>query len=240
MAGENVTDAVSIMLEKRRPIILGVIGAVVAVCLIFVAGTLISQSRTNSAIKTLDENLAPRYEKLTNTGDNPIVPAGFEKDTREALLKDLAAFGGAHAGYAAGKAWTMAGNLYFADKKWKEAEDAYTRAAETSAKTYLAPIARYNAGAAAEEAGNPAGALAHYEKAVGTADFPYAAHAEFSIGRLYEWQKKKDEAKQAYQKIIDTWPYETSWVALARDRLIVLGGESAPAPHNSERAGPAQ
>jgi tetratricopeptide (TPR) repeat protein len=232
MANENITNNVSVILEQKRRVILGVVVAVVVIVAALVVGVTISQQVTKKAIATLDGNLIPRYEKLLNLENASQMPAGYDKDTKEALLKDLTEFAGGHSGYAAGKAWSMAGDFYYTDKKWKEAENAYLSSAKVAAKTYIAPISLYDAGAACEEAGDAAGALAHYEAAVAIEGFPYAAHAEFSVGRLYEGQKKLDKAKEAYQAVVDKWPYEDAWTALAQDRLIALAtpANTAKAP----------
>jgi tetratricopeptide (TPR) repeat protein len=108
-------------------------------------------------------------------------------------------------------------------KNWVAAEEKWLKAAEAAPKSYLAPIAVYNAAVAAEEQGNVESAIAFYSRAAGFGDsFPAAARAQFSVGRLEESRNNKDSAVEAYRNLLAKWPNEPVWPNLAQNRLLVL------------------
>jgi tetratricopeptide (TPR) repeat protein len=144
-------------------------------------------------------------------------------DEINALLEELEAFAAKQSGYPGTRAYTIIANIRGDQKNWAEAEQAWTRAAQRGAKTYLAPVALFNAAVAAEERGNLENAIELYRQTIDYADiFPAAARALFSVGRLWEAQQKKEAAIEAYQELIDKWPGETAWTSLANSRIIAL------------------
>jgi tetratricopeptide (TPR) repeat protein len=164
------------------------------------------------------EDFNRRYEILRFDINDP----SKEGDVNE-LLKDLTAFAEKKSGYAGGRAWFFIGSIRADKKEWQEAENAYTGAAKTAAKTYLEPVAYFNAAAAAEEQGNIGGAIDLYTKCLSLSVlFPAAARAQFSIGRLKEAQNDNAAALEAYRAVISGWPSDTVWTNLANSRIIVL------------------
>jgi tetratricopeptide (TPR) repeat protein len=110
-----------------------------------------------------------------------------------------------------------------AQKNWISAEIKWVKAAEAAARSYLAPIAIYNAAVAAEEQGNIETAIAHYSRAAGFGDsFASAARAQFSVGRLEESRSNKDSAITAYKILLARWPNDPVWPNLAQNRLLIL------------------
>ncbi|MDR2796206.1 MAG: tetratricopeptide repeat protein [Spirochaetaceae bacterium] len=145
----------------------------------------------------------------------------------QALLDDLGAFGKSASGYPAARAWFMAANIYHERGEWQEARDAWLEAAGKGALTHLAPVCLYNAAVAAEAAGDTDSALSSYQKSAAFADFPAAAHAQFSVGRLEETRGDNEAAIAAYRAVIEKWPSDSGWTNLAHSRVVVLeaGGQ---------------
>jgi tetratricopeptide (TPR) repeat protein len=163
----------------------------------------------------------PESEAGAETAD------GTEDDDIKALLDDLEALGKSSSGYPAARAWFMAANIRHERKEWLEAEAAWLEGARKGASTHLAPVCLYNAAVAAEAAGDTDSALSSYQKSLGFTDFPAAAHAQFSIGRLEETKGDSGAAIAAYRAVIEKWPADTAWTNLAYSRIIALeaGGQ---------------
>ena len=138
------------------------------------------------------------------------------------LLDDLKALGKSASGYPAARAWFMAANIHHEREEWLEAQDAWLLAAEKGRSTHLAPVCLYNAAVAAESAGDTDSALSNYQKSVDFADFPAAAHAQFSVGRLEEAKGDNEAAIAAYRALIEKWPADTSWTNHAHSRIAAL------------------
>ena len=164
------------------------------------------------------EELNKRYEALL-----PVINEEYSAYDAENLLIDLEIFAKKKSGYAGSKAWSLAGSILSERKEWAGAEAAWIAAAEKGAKIFLAPIAWFNAGIAAEEQGKPVEAIDHFTKSITLpAGFSSAPRAQFSIGRLWESLDNTDEALTAYRAVISNWPYDTTWVNLAYSRIIAL------------------
>ncbi|MDR2501115.1 MAG: tetratricopeptide repeat protein [Treponema sp.] len=179
-----------------------------------------------------------RYEALKADAS-----ASNETEARD-LLQELQDFAPKAGAYSGARAYSIIASLHRDQKNWAEAENAWIAAAAKAPKTYLAPVALFNAAAAAEETGNLENALAHYQKALGYADrFPAAARTQFSIGRILEAQGNREAALEAYRKVQGfeealeayrqgqefqgSWALAGSWTNLAHSRIIALtGGDS--------------
>ena len=139
------------------------------------------------------------------------------------LLEDLGAFQNRNSGFPAALAYNISAHIHWEQENWAEAELAWTRAAASSGRTYLAPISLFNAAAAAEEQGNIDTAIDLYRQAVaqGTA-FPAAPRAQFSIARLEEYRNNREAALQAYRTLVNQWPNDPLWTNLAQSRILLL------------------
>ncbi|MDR3324565.1 MAG: tetratricopeptide repeat protein [Spirochaetaceae bacterium] len=242
---EDMDSALVGFFSKNRKPILVCAGAIVLALAVFLIVSIVADLRISAAIERLDETFVPRYEKLSAVSAGTAAAGGGAEDaasdgdaiaeagdaggadSADALVKDLVEFAASCSGYPSARAWSMAGALYFERSAWKEAEEAYLQSAQKGGKTYLAPVSSYNAAVCAEEGGDLEGAIEHYERVLSHQDFPQAAHAQFSIGRLYEALEKTDLAKQAYQNIVDKRSDYTGWTELATDRLIVIEAAGA-------------
>jgi tetratricopeptide (TPR) repeat protein len=225
---ENKTDTVYDFFEKNRKPFL-VSGIVIVVLLIGLVAVLIVRDVTQkNAIAKLDI-LIERYDELKGSfAANDVVDVEFDDGVAadetavDDLLTGLRELGEKAYGYPAARAWLMAANIYHERNYFKEARGAWLAGAAKGGSTHLAPVCLYNAAVAGEAAGDVDSALVNYQKALSFVDFPAAAHAQFSVGRLEEERGDNNAAIAAYRALIEKWPADTDWTNLARSRLLFL------------------
>ncbi|MDR1148965.1 MAG: hypothetical protein LBK66_10070 [Spirochaetaceae bacterium] len=242
-------DIVYSFFEKNRKSFF-ISGIVIAVLLVgLVAALIVRDVMQKDAIAKLDI-LVERYNELRgNLAINNIYDTGNISDIEidggadaniafdtsasvniaafDDLLTDLRSLGEKSSGYPAARAWLMAANIYHERNSFKEAQDAWLAGAAKGGSTHLAPVCLYNAAVAGEAAGDLEAALSNYQKALAFADFPAAAHAQFSVGRLEEARGDNDAAVAAYRALIEKWPADTDWTNLAHSRILFLEISSA-------------
>jgi tetratricopeptide (TPR) repeat protein len=213
----NVSEKINEFIRKnRKPIFITAVSLLVILIAIIAALSLIDVFR-NRAIAAV-EDFNNRYETML-----PSITEEYFSDDVNSLLEELTGFAKKHSGYPGGRAWFIIGGIYTVKKDWAGAETAYAAAAGTAVKTYLAPVAWFNAAAAAEEQGKTAEAIGYYGSSLTSpAVFTAAPRAQFSIGRLYEAQNNDEKAIEAYRAVISSWPYDQVWTNLARSRIITL------------------
>jgi len=204
-------------IQRNRVLLLGILGGiVVAVIALIVAITVIDATKVQ-AIEQV-ESFSERYDKIRFETDEE------KKDKEISLLVDeLKSFAASHSAYAGARALNILAGIYADKKDWSEAEKAWAQVADKLPKSYLAPVALYNAATAAEERGDFVKAIELYTKAVDTYgdEFPLAPRAYFAIGRLQETQKNSAGALSAYQKIVEKWPTD-NWTKLAQSRILFI------------------
>jgi tetratricopeptide (TPR) repeat protein len=216
---EKVTlgEGINNFIQNNRKGILICLGVIVAALAGFIGGIAIKDAVQNKALSRV-EDFNSRYEELRWD-----ISGGAKAEEVSALLDDLTAFAKKTSGYAGGRAWAIIAGIRGDKKEWPEAEQAWSGAAKAASKTYLAPVALFNAAAAAEEQGNTEDAIRLYTECLAKADlFPAAARAQFSIGRLRESQNNRDAALDAYRTLISRWPGDPVWTNLAQNRIITL------------------
>jgi tetratricopeptide (TPR) repeat protein len=166
------------------------------------------------------EDFTRRYDALRFS----IAEESSSEET-EALLEEISAFASRSSGYSGSRAYTLIAGIRGDKKEWAEAEEAWRQAAKKAGKSYLAPLALFNAAAAAEEQGKIPEAIALYAECLTMADsFPSAPRAQFAIGRLEEKRGDREAALEAYRTLRAGWPNETTWRNLAQSRIIDLEG----------------
>jgi tetratricopeptide (TPR) repeat protein len=215
----NISELVVDGIQKNRKVL--ITGGIVIIVLLvgIVAGLSIRDVMMAQGIKKV-EAFNDRYEALRFDIADPA-----KAEEVQALLDEISAYAPGAFGYSGVRSFMLAASIQADWKNWKEAEDAWVQAAKKGGKSYLVPVALFNAAVAAEEGGNIEGAIAHYTEALIYADsFPQAAKAQFSIGRLREEQRDKESALEAYRTLIEKWPGETVWINLANSRIIALSG----------------
>ena len=213
----NLNDGINEFVRKHRKPIVGSLGVLVLILAVTVSSLSLVDVFRKKAIRTVEE-LDRRYEALRFT----IAEESSAADVA-ALLADLDAFAKKTSGYAGGRAWALIGGIRSDTKEWAAAEAAWAGAARAAPKTYLAPIALFNAAVAAEEQGKMPEAIDYYTRSVShQAAFPAAARAQFAIGRLHESLVDEDAALEAYRAVIAKWPSDSVWSGLAHSRIIAL------------------
>jgi len=108
------------------------------------------------------------------------------------------------------------GDILFAQLKFKEAGDQYSRILNDKD---LGPFASYNLGKCKEAVRDLAGAQAQYSDFLSkTPEHYLAPEVHASLARVQELSGAKDLAKATYEKIALLYP-ETSWAMQAKARL---------------------
>ena len=148
--------------------------------------------------------------------------ANYNVDIQK-LLSDIETFAGNKNGYAPSKAWSMAAQIYSSRNEWQKAEETWLKAAKAGDKTYLGPIALFNAAVSAEEQGKLELAIELLQKSIDHKfEFPAAPRAQFSIGRLYEQLGNYPAAIESYRTVMINWQNIPVWQYLARSRIIAI------------------
>jgi len=222
--GEGINEFIQ---KHRKPIFVSV-GVILLSLIVFIVLLSVMDIVRGKAISAVEE-LNSRYETLLPS----LTEEYSEVDVAE-LLADIEVFAQKNSsaitsiatGYAAGKAWAIIANIHGQKKNWPAAEAAWALAAKVAKKTYLAPVAFFNAGAAAEEQGKTDEAIDYYTSCLAAmADFPGASRAQFAIGRLQESLGNTEAAIEAYRTVVTGWSYDQVWSSLAHSRIIALEAE---------------
>ena len=213
-----VSDGINEFIQKHRAPIFISMGAVLLSLIGFIVVLSVMDLIRGKAISAVEEFYI-RYEALL-----PSITEEYSKVDVDELLGDIESFARKNSGYTAGKAWSIIAHIYGQQKDWPAAQTAWIAAANAAKKTYLAPIAFFNAGAAAEEQGKTDEAIEHYASSLAQADidFPAAPRAQFAIGRLQESQGNAEAAIESYRAVISGWSYDQTWTSLAHSRIIAL------------------
>ena len=108
------------------------------------------------------------------------------------------------------------GDIFFAQNKFKEAGEQYTKVLNDKE---LGAFASYNLGKCKEAAGDLAGAQAQYSDFLSkTPEHYIAPEVHASLARSQELAGAKDLAKLSYEKISLLYP-DTTWAMMAKARL---------------------
>jgi tetratricopeptide (TPR) repeat protein len=217
-AGTSLNEGINEFVQRHRKPILVVMGLILLSLILFIVTLSLLDVLRGRAISTVEE-FETRYETL-----RPSISEDYSAVDADELLADLESFARRTVfGYAGGKAYSIIGGIHGDRKDWPAAETAWATAAKTAKKTYLSPLAYFNAGAAAEEQGKTEDAIGYYTASLAdAADFPGASRAQFAIGRLLELQGDNAAAIEAYRAVISGWPYDIVWASFAHNRIIAL------------------
>ena len=224
----TMSEGINEFVQKHRKPIFISVGVVLLSLFAFIVLLSVMDIVRGKAISAVEE-FSSRYETLLPS----ITEEYSEVDVAELLAemevfaqKNSRAITSIATGYAAGKTWALIANIHGEKKNWPAAEAAWALAAKAAKKTYLAPLALFNAGAAAEEQGKAEEAVEYYFSSLAAAtDFPGAARAQFAIGRLQESLGNTAAAVEAYRTVISGWSYDQIWSSLAHSRIIALEAE---------------
>ena len=214
---QSASEKINEFVKNNRKAIFIAIGVILVLFIGLIAYLSITDSLNKKAITALDE-LNGRIDDLSLNNEED-----YNTPEVESLLAEFKTFAEKTNGFAGSKAWAVIGQIYSSRKDWSNAQEAWLAVAKKGNKTYLAPIALYNAAAAAEEQGNLEQAIELLEQCVAHKfEFPAAPHAQFSIGRLHETLGNKTAAAEAYRVVLLKWPEMPVWQNLARSRIAVI------------------
>jgi tetratricopeptide (TPR) repeat protein len=213
--GNASEKIVTFVQNKRKPLLIS-FGVILFAGLCVIAALGILDYLRKDAIAAVSE-FNSRYEVLRVDINNE-----SKAEELNALVEDLSAFARKNWGLAGGKGWALIASIHDDKKEWAEAEQAWSKAAATAKKTYFEPVALFHAGKAAEEQGNTEDAIGYFEKSA-SFSFPDAARAQFTVGRLEEQRNNTEAALEAYRTLVSNFTTETTWVNMARTRIITLG-----------------
>ena len=218
----TITEKLNIFLQKnRRILLLGVAGLAFILAAFIIILSVREKLRENAFFK-LDE-FYNRYQTLMSVSSEDVTETYSIQGEISSLLADLEKFAKKNSGFATARSYSLIASVYEDQTNWIEAEKAWSASAKAGAKTYLAPVALFNAAVAAEEQGKIDSAIDLYAEAAnfGSA-FPGSARAQFSIGRLHESRNNISAALEAYRYLLSRWPGDPLWANLAQSRIIVL------------------
>ncbi|MCL2214491.1 MAG: tetratricopeptide repeat protein [Treponema sp.] len=223
---ESIGDKINDFVKKNRKAIIMVFGVFVLLFAGLIVWFLISDSMSKKATAEIVE-LTEEYEKL-RFGEE----ADYYSADMNALLARLDEFAGKNTGFPGSKAWSNIAHIYSGRQDWARSEEAWLNSARVGAKTYLGPIALFQAAVAAEEQNKLEKAVEYLQQCVSHSfEFPDAPRAQFNIGRLYEQLGNYSAALEAYRAVLINWPWERSeaisqnmhvWQNLARNQIIKL------------------
>jgi tetratricopeptide (TPR) repeat protein len=213
----SISTTINDFIQKHRRPIFVIAGIVLLILVAGIATLSLMDYMQNNAINVV-EGFNIRYESL-----RPFISDDSRSGDVANLVTDIEAYAKKKSGYAAGKAWSIVAAIQSEKKVWTQAEAAWAAAAKAAEKTYLCPIAFFNAGAAAEEQEKTSEAIEYYSQSLSAiASFPAAARAQYAIGRLQESLNDDAQAIEAYRAVISGWPYDRAWTNLAHSRIIAL------------------
>jgi tetratricopeptide (TPR) repeat protein len=217
----NAGERIVLFIQNNRRKLFILLGCAAALLAVFIGVLVVTDALTARNISRV-EGFTERYDALRFT----IAEESGAEDVA-ALLADISAFAPGASGYAGSRAYALIAGIHGDKKEWAEAEQAWRDAAKKAGKkSYLTPVALFNAAAAAEEQGKIPEAIALYTECLSARDsFPSAPRAQFAVGRLEEKRGNREGALEAYRTLRANWPNDTIWRNLAQTRIISLGGE---------------
>jgi tetratricopeptide (TPR) repeat protein len=217
----TIGDRINTFIRNNRRNIVICLGTIVLL-LAALIGALSLRDKLREGALSQVEDFSRRYEELRFT-----IAEESNAENVAALLADLSAFAAKRSGYPGSRAHALIAGIHGDKKEWAEAEQAWREAAKKAGKSYLAPVALFNAASAAEGQGKIPEAIVLYTECLNLADlFPSAPRAQFAVGRLEEQQGNRENALEAYRALRARWPNDVLWQNLAQSRIISLGGAS--------------
>ena len=205
------------VIEKNKKAFITVL--IVIICLLagYIVFAAINNKAKDKALQTLDEisyEMTKDSSELTDAELNARIATALEKAS--AYTKK--------GGIVGARANMLCADITYQQKKYAESADFWKAAAEKAKKTYIAPLAYFNAAVCYENLGNKDLAAENYKLAADDEEFVMRAHAIFSYGRVLESKGDYAGAIAAYNDVNDKFA-SSSWANLAKTRLISLKNE---------------
>ncbi len=210
----TIADSLNKTLEKSKGFVFAVAAIIVVVIVAVAVFATVKSKTTEKGIEQLD------LISYTLTNEASELSAEDVTARQNKALEDLASLT-SKSGVIGLRANMLVAEIKFAQKNYEEARSAWLKAVEAKSKAYTASLCYYNAAVCSEELNDSDNAIAYYKAASEDGDFLLVDHALFSLGRVNESAKKYDDAKAAYEKLVELHS-STSWAELAKTRLISL------------------
>ena len=207
--------------KNRRALFIGLLAVVIALIGLIIFVTV--RDRLQASALSQFDDFSRRHSALRVAEPGEGLDLITHAMEMVSLIDELNAFASRTSGFAAARAFNLIAEIHWDQQNWPAAERAWLEVARVASRTYLAPIALFNAAVAAEEQGNIDSAITHLTRAAAMGDvFPSAPRAQFSIGRLEEKRNNPDAAIAAYRRLLSQWPNEPVWANLAQNRILYL------------------
>ena len=210
----TIADSLNKTLEKSKGFVFAVAAIIVVLIVAVAVFATVKSKTTEKGIEQLD------LISYTLTNEASGLSAEDITARQNKALEDLASLT-SKSGVIGLRANMLVAEIKFAQKNYEEARSAWLKAVEAKSKAYTASLCYYNAAVCSEELNDSDNAIAYYKAASEDGDFLLVDHALFSLGRVNESAKKYDDAKAAYEKLVELHS-STSWAELAKTRLISL------------------
>ncbi|MCR4821360.1 MAG: tetratricopeptide repeat protein [Treponema sp.] len=211
---ETIATSLNSALEKSKGLVMAICAVVLVVILAVALFATVKSKSTEKGIEQID---SISYA-LTNEAAELSAEDVSARQTK--ALEDLSSLTD-KGGIVGLRANMLTAEIKFAQKKYDEARSAWLKANEKKAKAYTSSLCFYNAAVCSEELNDTDSALSYYKSATEDSDFLLIDHALFSLGRVNESAGKYEEAKAAYDKLVELHS-TSSWGQLAKSRLISL------------------
>ncbi|MCQ2397908.1 MAG: tetratricopeptide repeat protein [Sphaerochaetaceae bacterium] len=208
-AEQKLIDRISDFLVLNRKYILTVFAAVVVVIVIAVIAT--------AALKSSRDKAFERVMNLSDKAAEAIQDENLDASTYiEEISKEIKG-----SSYASVKAAYTLGQIYYSEKDYKSAYEAFMNAYNLNNGIYLAPLALINAAASAEANGDVNRAQEIYNQVADMKESGVEAKAMFNSARISIQQNDNALAKAYLQQLVDNCP-NSEYALLAKNMLNVL------------------
>lgn len=213
---ENETLATSLnkALEKSKGLVFAVAAIIVVVIVAMAVIATVKSKSTENGIEQIDSISYALTNEASELSADDI--AARQSKALESL-SELSE----KSGVVGLRANMLIAEIKFAQKNYEEARSAWLKAVSAKSKAYTASLCYYNAAVCSEELDDTENAIAYYKSASDDADFLLIDHALFSLARVNESAQKFEDAKAAYDKLVELHA-TSSWAQLAKSRLIAL------------------
>ncbi len=212
----TVSQKINDFLLANRSVIITVCVSILVV-FIAIASVSVIVGKKHTAALTVVEEQAKLWEKALADADQTALAT-----TGDSIITELAAVAkGNRRSLAGARANLTIAEIYYNRKDWKNAGEYYRLAALSAPKAYTAPLAWFNAGVCADEAGNADEAVQYFRTAAEHENAVWASRAWFNLGRIEEQRGNKDAAIAAYQSLSELFP-DDEYTKLAKSRIIAL------------------
>ena len=211
---ETIAESLNKTLEKSKGIVFTV-AAIIIVVIVAVAA--FATVKSKSAEKGIEQIDLISYN-LTNEASD--LSAEDVASRQNKALEELAPLT-SKGGVVGLRSNMLTAEIKFAQKNYKDAREAWLKAVEANAKAYTASLCYYNAAVCSEELNDSDSAISYYKSASEDTEFLLIDHAIFSLARVNETAGKYEDAKAAYDRLVELHS-SSSWAQLAKSRLIAL------------------